>query len=265
MKDLLSQLKEGTWLFDPMDNVQPLGFVTRSDDKKYPYLITWYNDEETAALSKQTYSASHLIKNLQPSYNTAKYKRPTQWVPVYTDFVEKHYPNILKHHIERTDCFALPSSIIDKPDAQTIKALYNYLLEKVPSLRTIYKDSKEIVDAIVNYYSQKTPEQKPPKQKKNCNTPMPHHYKVSYKSSSWDSDIVTSETSETISVVAKDYEDALAIALRRLDVYLGNMVRYYGEYETGDLGDGTFKASWFSEDAFEGGGSDIHVTIERVK
>lgn len=97
----------------------------------------------------------------------------------------------------------------------------------------------------------------------NCN--VHHHYKVSYESSSWDSDIVTDQTREDLTVVAKDYEDALAIALRRLDVYLGNMVRYYGENETGDLGNGTFKASWFSEDAFEGGGSDIHVTIERVK
>lgn len=161
MENLLNNLGEGAWLFDPHDNDQPMGFITKlTNSDRYQYHIAWYHDSKVIPPTSHCYTTSNLTKNLQPSYDPSKSRHPSQWVPVYFTFLEKHYPNIADNHRARIRFFNLPTSVLENPNAQTIKALYHYILNEIPSLRNTYKNSKQILDMIIKQYPYKEPSER---------------------------------------------------------------------------------------------------------
>jgi hypothetical protein len=159
LKDLVDCLvkdgypKNGAWLLDLNDETLPLGFITKGPDDRHEYLIEWYYDEKDAAPKRSFYTSSDLFKKLRPSYNPNDCRSKIPWVPVYPDFVDKNYPNIYENHLFRNSVLLLPKSITKRPTARIIKALYAYILHEKPSLRNDYKNSKEILDMIVEKYA----------------------------------------------------------------------------------------------------------------
>lgn len=181
MTELVRQLAEGAWLFDPQSDNQPLGFVTKNKDNndQKPYLILWYYNNKTDTPVRVTYEFCDLVKYLQPSYAPYLCTRPIQWIPVYPNFVKEHYPKILENHIARN--------------------------HKAFCLELALKKIHNATDP-----ANSTPPKSKPK-------PINYSFKVVCTVDSWDTGVTTNLSYETLKVSARDYLHALEIASKHFN------------------------------------------------